>query len=392
MRKILLLLLFTSFTCSTFAQSAEEQQAMTLFQNGKKAEAAVAFEKIVVANPSNLNAMHALGAVYLELGKNQEAYAISNKALAISKNDDNLSINKARAAVKIGKADEAIVLMDACISRDAGFFMPYYVKGTALDAQDKVQLAVGMYSKAIQLNPNFPNAYLDRGNDFTAISRYPQAIADYDKVLSLAPESNEAYNMRGVANYQLEKYENAIADYTKAIALGNFHALTNRGVIYLVQNKNDLAKADFKEAISISPNYAHDAYYNLADILNKEQQNNEALINIEKAVLLLPNSALYQTMCAKILLSLKKDKEALATTDKILAIDAKSRDGFILKTTALNNLDRYDEALKTITQGITEYPDFHLMYSTRAYIYKQMGKTELAAADNAKAKQLGTKN
>lgn len=391
MKKTLLSLLFTSFSFFSFAQSAEEQQAMILFQNGKKTEAASAFEKIVTANPTNINAIHALGTIYLDLGKYKEAYQISTKGLLINKNDDNLSINKARAAVKIGKSDEAITLMDACIARDAGFFMPYYIKGNALDAQDKLQLAIGMYSKAIQLNPDFPNAYLDRGNDFLGISRYPQAIADYDKVLSLAPESNEAYNMRGMANYHLEKYDNAVADYTKAIELGNLSALTNRGVIYLEQNKNDLAKADFKKSISIS-NRADDAYFNFADILNKEKQYNDALPNIEKAVALLPNSALYQSLYANVLLNLKRDQEALAVTEKVLTLDAKNRDGFIYKATALNNLKRYDEAIKTITTGINEYPDFYLMYKVRSYIYKQMGKTDLAEADNTKAKELGIKN
>lgn len=392
MKKIFLSLLFAMPVCYSFAQSAEEQQALALFQNGKKAEAAAAFEKIVTATPSNLNAIHALGAIYLEMGKNQEAYTISNKGLSISKDDDNLSINKARAAARIGKADEAVVLMDACISRDAGFFMPYYVKGNALDAQGKIQLAIGMYTKAIQLNPDFPNAYLDRGNDFTGISRYPQAIADYDKVLSLTPESNEAYNMRGMANHRLEKYDNAIADYTNAIALGNFNALTNRGVVYLEQKRSDLAKADFNKAISINAQQADDAYYNLADALVNEQSYDAALANIQKAITLQPRSALYHSMHASILLNLKRDAEGLAAAEKVLALDARNRDGFIYKATALSNLKRYDEAIETVSSGIKEYPDFYVLYGVRGFIYKKMGKTDLAAADDAKAKQLGTTN
>lgn len=392
MKKIYLTLLFTGLACCSFAQSAEEQQAMSLFQNGKKAEAAVAFEKVIADSPTSLSAINALGFIYLELGKNKEAYAISEKGLVINKNDDNLSINKARAAVKIGRADEAIVLMDACIARDDSFFMPYLVKGNALDAQDKVQMAIGLYSKAIQLNPNFPNSYLDRGNDFAAISRYPQAIADYDKVLSLAPESNEAYNMRGMANYHLEKYNEAIADYTKAISLGNFYALVNRGVVYHEQAKNDLAKSDFNKAISLKPNNADDAYFNLADVFLKEENSDAALLNIEKAVGLKPGSALYQSLYAKILLNSNKDHEALATAERVLVLDAKSRDGFIFKATALSNMKRFDEAIKTITLGIDEYPDFYVMYGLRGFIYNLMGKTDLAAADHAKSKQLGTKN
>lgn len=392
MKKLLLSLLLAGFSLISFAQTPEEQQAIALFKSGKNTEAIAAFQQIFAKNPTNVNAINALGQLYLRNNKYKEAYDIASKGLLINKTDDNLSIIKARAASYLGKTDEAIVLMDACIGRDAGFFMPYYVKGMALDAQDKIQLAIGMYSKAIQLNPDFSEAYLNRGNDFVSISRYQQAIADYDKVLFAAPESNEAYNMRGMAYYRLEKIDNALANYTKAITYGNFNALTNRGVIYIEQGKNELAKADFVKAISIKPNQADDAYFNLADVLNKEQQYNDALINIEKAVTLAPKSTLYQSMYANTLLNLKKDNEGLAAAERVLMIDAKNRDGFIYKATALNNLKRYDEAVKTISQGINEYPDFHLMYALRGFFYKQMGKTELAEADNAKAKQLGTKN
>ncbi|NRF40879.1 tetratricopeptide repeat protein [Pedobacter foliorum] len=391
--KTIFLNLFLNFAAvALFAQSVEEQQAFKLFESGKKAEAVAAFEKIITGNPNNLDAIKALGFIYLELGKNQEAYQVSSKGLSLNKNDDNLSINKARAAVKIGKADEAIMLMDACIARDANFFMPYVVKGNALDAQDKIQQAIGMYSKAIQLNPNFPNVYLDRGNDFVAISRYTQGIADYDKVISLAPESNEAFNMRGVANYRLEKYDEALTDYTKAIALGNFYAIINRGVVYKEQGKNDLAKSDFNKAIGLQPNNAGDAYFNLADVLLHEQNYDGALLNIEKAVAVRPNSALYQSLYASTLLSLKRDNDGLAAAEKVLALDAKSRDGFIYKATALSNLKRIDEAIKTITQGISVYPDFYLMYKLRSFIYKQNGKADLAEMDEAKAKQLGIKD
>lgn len=392
MKNLFFVLLFAGFTLSSFAQTPQEQAALNLMEEGKTTEAIAAFEKILSASPSNLDVINVLGQLYIKAGKSKAAYDVSTKGLAISKNDDNIAINKAKAAISLGKMDEAITLMEAAIARDPGFFMPYAVKANALDEQNKIQLAIGMYSKSIQLAPNYPNNYYYRGVDFATISRYPQAIQDYTKAIELMPQFADAYNMRGIAYDQLEKYDNAIADYTKAIAYGNFNALTNRGVAYIEQGKYDLAKADFNKAISINPKLADDAYYNLANVLKKEQQYNTALPNIEKALALRPKSTLYHSMYASILLGLNRHNEALAVTEKVLAIDAKNRDGFIYKATALSNLKRYDEAIKTITDGINEYPDFFLMYGLRAFIYKQMGKTELAEADNAKAKQLGIKN
>ncbi|RYZ50095.1 MAG: hypothetical protein EOP49_14760, partial [Sphingobacteriales bacterium] len=84
---------------------------------------------------------------------------------------------------------------------------------------------------------------------------------------------------------------------------------------------------------------------------------------------------------AKNLLLDRKDAESLAATEKALALDPQNIDALILKTTALSNLKRFDEAITTITSLIKRYPEEGMLYGLRAFVYRQMGKKELADAD-----------
>ncbi|RYZ95842.1 MAG: tetratricopeptide repeat protein, partial [Sphingobacteriaceae bacterium] len=174
--KVILIAALTLISLRGFAQLTLER-GYELVQQGKIPESIAVFEQIAVKQPRNSEVYNALSQLYYRQSKYKQAYDAADKGLAISVKDDNLSISKAKAANNLGKFDEAIALMDACIARDAAFFLPYAVKANAYDGQNKLQLAIGLYSKSIQLDPEYARNYLDRGSDFASLSRYDQAIA-----------------------------------------------------------------------------------------------------------------------------------------------------------------------------------------------------------------------
>lgn len=376
-----------------FCQPPAEQAALDLAKQGKMPEAISAFEKIVKDDGRNTNAMGVLGQLYMRVGKNQESYDIAAKGLAIDANNNDLAITKAKAAINLNKDDEAITLMDACIGRTPDFFYPYIVKGNALDDQNKIQLAIGAYSKSIQLKPDFPYGYLSRAEDFASISRYDNALADYNKFIGMVPNNDEAFNMRGATYYALNKNTEAIADYTKAIELNadQQYAYNNRGIAYAATGDNDKAIADLTKATTIDPKYA-DPYFQLAKVYQKQRNYPPAEINIQKAIVINGNKPSYYAVYSKILLGANKNNEGLAAAEKVLAMDKTNSDGYLLKATAYSNLERYDDAVSVINDGIKLFPDNYLFYSLRAAVYKFKGNTALSDADNQKAKELASKN
>ncbi|RYZ92308.1 MAG: tetratricopeptide repeat protein, partial [Sphingobacteriaceae bacterium] len=204
------------------------------------------------------------------------------------------------------------------------------------------------------------------------------------------PNADRPYNMRGIAYYKQGKFPEAITDYSKAIELQNWYALANRGIVYQEQGNKEKAIADFKMSIEKLPDVS-DGWYQLAVVYKKDGEYDAALQHIQKALSMDTDRPHYHAVYAGLLIQTYKYAEALNQADQIFKIDPQNPDGFILKSTALHSLKRYDEAVDLITKGISVYPDNYLMYMIRALVYDLQGKTALAAADNEKAKQLGTK-
>jgi len=393
MKKLFFTIACTLLWATGFCQSPAELAALDLAKQGKTPEAIAAFEKIINDDGKNVNAINVLSQLYLRSGKTQQAYDAAAHGLAVEPDNINLNITKAKAAMALNHDDEALTIMDAAIAKHDDVFILYAVKGDVLDDQNKVQMAIGAFSKAIQLKADYPFAYLSRAEDFASISRYDNALADYNKFIEMVPDNDEAYNMRGATNHKLGKNDEALADYTKAIELNKDqkYALVNRGILYAETGADDKALADYNQALTVDANFA-DAYFQLAKLYQKQRNYPPAQQNIEKAISLNGKAASYYTVYSKILLGANKNAEGLAAAEKVIAMDNVNPDGYLLKATAYSNLERYDDAITAINDGLKLFPDNYMFYSLRSAVYKFKGNTAQSDADNQKAKELGTKN
>jgi tetratricopeptide (TPR) repeat protein len=87
------------------------------------------------------------------------------------------------------------------------------------EVAEEMELAVGDYDAAIELDPQYAKAYNNRGNAYASLGNLEQALADYDRALELDESLDLTYFNRGVINYQLQNYEEAIADLEKYLEL-----------------------------------------------------------------------------------------------------------------------------------------------------------------------------
>jgi len=374
------------------AQSEAEKAALGLAQAGKTDAAITAFKKVVVAEPKNPNAADALAQLYYAKGSFQESYNTALKGQTAAPENANLSITRAKAAIKLDKSDEAIQLMDGLINMDGTFFYPHYVKAQALDAQGKLQQAIGSYSKAIQLDPKFPMAWFERAGDFGALGRDEQALSDINEFLRMAPDDDAGLNLRGTVYARMNRPDAAIENYNAAIAANpqQHLAYANRGQAYEVMGRMTEAEADYQKSISINAAYPA-SYFYLAVLLNERKDNEAALAAILKAISLRPQETNFHARAAKIYLSVDKDPEGLAEAEKVIAADDRNTDGWIFKASALSNMKEFDKSISVLNAAVQKFPDNYLIYAVRGFVYKQQGKTAEAAADEAKARELGTK-
>src|SRR4051794_41069115 len=67
----------------------------------------------------------------------------------------------------------------------------------------KTDEALDLAGKAVQLAPKDPRPYFLRAQLYEALDKHGAAVADFDKVIALNPKEAEAYHHRGCEHFKL---------------------------------------------------------------------------------------------------------------------------------------------------------------------------------------------
>ncbi|MEI2740657.1 MAG: tetratricopeptide repeat protein [Chitinophagaceae bacterium] len=146
-----------------------------------------------------------------------------------------------------------IILLLTCIlsthsySQDAA---SYYKQGLEKAQAGKMEEAIELFSKTIELQPDDYYAWFNRGIARSRLNLYEAALTDFEQVIALSPEYKKAWLNRGIAKRHLTDYEGAIADYTYLVKMDPSYsdAFYNRGVVYEMLGKKDSACLDYNKA------------------------------------------------------------------------------------------------------------------------------------------------
>ena len=177
------------------------------------------------------------------------------------------------------------------------------------------------------------------------------------------PVTAEDYYLRAINHAELSGTnvsgdfdECAMAALNDALRIDPNHvkSLRMRGYGYRQKKKYDLALADIEKAIQIEPNHSS-SYAVRGGIFEMRGQIDKAIADQTKANELTP-----------------KDSPELHYY-------------FARRGEFYYKKDDYQASVEDYTEAIRLKPDYKYHYSDRARVYRQMGKIELAAADEQKA-------
>lgn len=197
------------------------------------------------------------------------------------------------------------------------------------------------------------------------------------------------YNREGERCYSLKQYKEAVENYTQAIQLQSNTALfyNNRGYVYGGLGEYDKAISDYNKAIELDP-FNSTAYHNRGYTYNNLKEYEKAISDYGKAIELSPNNATAYNNRGSIYIVLGRTDEAISDLNKAIELKPEVANPYKHLGDICKDQGEYTKSIQFASKAIelnSEYKDAYLL---RAEVYRLLGETKKAAADEEMAKKL----
>ena len=250
------------------------------------------FDKVLVLEPDNVDALVSRGDAFSLLGDQGRAMVDLNRAVALA--PDNATVLLARGQIegRRGNLDGARRDYEAAIKAEPRYAAAMVNLAAIHSLQGRPQAALELLDTAISIDGRNALAFYNRGYAEFALKQYDKAIADYGSAIEIEPRLGLAYNNRALSRAVVgNDLVAALADGDQALKLLplNLEVRETRGFIYLKLGDPALAVNEYNAALAIDPNRALSLYgRGLARIRNgdaggKDDQAAALTINPEVA-------------------------------------------------------------------------------------------------------------
>lgn len=186
------------------------QVAVQLHRLRELDNAELLYERILAAVPSHPDAVHFLGILLHQRGRNDEALQRIDTSIAIDPSADRHN-NLGNVFLELERHADAEAAFRQALFLEPGHANATNNLGALLRAQGRTDEARAAYLRAIELDPTHVDAYNNLGNLLAATGDVQQAVACYCKAIALTPGHPQARKFLGVAYYTLGEIDKAAA-------------------------------------------------------------------------------------------------------------------------------------------------------------------------------------
>ncbi|MBD2212781.1 tetratricopeptide repeat protein [Nostoc linckia FACHB-104] len=369
----------------SFVHLAYLGKGWTLADQEKYQEAQVVFEQAIRYKPDFATAWKFQSYVYIGLKQWDKALVAIEKTIQLQPNNPSIHLFKGIVLLNLQKYAEASTVIGEVIKSHPSA-LAYRTLAELYKAQNKPDLALANYNKAIEINPKSVDAYTLRGSFYASQQKLDLALADFKTAIELNPKSVDAYAYRGLSYFFQQKWDLALPEINKYIEFNPtfVEVYIVRAQLYTNQQKLDLALADYNKIIELNPKYA--AIYGKRGFLYGQQQKVDlALADFKTAIELNPKSVnAYVYRGLSYLLQQKWDL-ALPEINKYIEFNPTFVDAYFIRAGLYTNQQRLDLALADYNTIIKLNPKEATYYNNRGLFYKDQKKWDLALTDYNKA-------
>ena len=221
------------------------------------------FDKVLVIEPDNVEALLSRGDAFAQLGDLGRAMADLNRAVALAPDKPTVLVTRGQVESRRGNVAGAARDYEAALKLDPRYADAMINLAAVRSMQGQSGAAIELLDQAIAIDRRNPLAFYNRGYAEFAQKQYDKAIADYSSAIEIEPRLGLAYNnralSRAIAGRDLVA---ALADSDQALKLLplNLEVRDTRGFIYLKLGDPALALNEYNAAMTIDPNRALSLY------------------------------------------------------------------------------------------------------------------------------------
>lgn len=256
-------------------------------QAGRLSEAERLYLQILKIDPRHADALHFLGVLAHQTGRNALAVDLIGRAIAQNGRVPAFHNNLGNALKALGKLQEAAASYAGALVHKPNHVGALFNLGLVLQMQGKLEEAAACYRRALNHKPDYAEALGNLGNTLQAQGKLEEAVACYGRALTYRPDYAEVHSNLGNVLMAQGEYASAAASHGRALTHKPDYAEAhnNLGLVLLEQGNVDAAVASYRRALSHKPAYA-EAHVNLGNALREQGHAAEAAASYRRALAL----------------------------------------------------------------------------------------------------------
>jgi predicted TPR repeat methyltransferase len=185
------------------------QVAVELHRLGELGNAELLYRRILDVVPGDPDALHFLGVLHHQRGRNDEAISCMERSIAADPTLPDRYSNLGNVLLEMERYEPAEQAYRQAITLDSGHANAHNNLGALLRACGRPEQARDAFLAAIAANPGQIDAYNNLGNLYSGLGYTTQAIACYCKAITLMPGHPQARKLLGIAYYTLGQVDKA---------------------------------------------------------------------------------------------------------------------------------------------------------------------------------------
>jgi tetratricopeptide (TPR) repeat protein len=264
--------------------------AADLHRAGRLPEAEHQYRQVLTIDPQNSDALHLLGILNSQLGREEFAADLIARAIARNPHRAIYHGNLGLTLHRLGRFADSIASFEKALSLGTNDPNVLNNFGDVLRASGNTQRAISLFQHAMKLAPEFADPHNNLGMTLAEIGKIDEAIAEYRVAIQLNPRLAQVYNNLGNALVKKRLVDPAILAFEEALKIRADYpeALMNLSVALKVKHEDYRALKLLERALELRPNF-FEALLNYGQSLCDEHRFKEAIDVFRKAIALKPD-------------------------------------------------------------------------------------------------------